>query len=140
MQSPIARWVLLFLGAMVATSMALAQSASSAQTPDLASMHAQRVQLDCKACHGKSKPDALSAEESLAAANRQCVACHGSGASLAEVLVPKLANKHINPHASHLVAIDCTTCHRGHSASESFCLQCHDFDMPMSGRAKPGNK
>jgi fumarate reductase flavoprotein subunit len=129
------------LGAVISAVGALAQSpASMGAVPDLASVHAERVEHSCKTCHGKGRPERLPAEESLAAVNGQCVACHGSGAALAEALAPKLANKHINPHASHLVAIDCTTCHRGHSASESFCLQCHDFDMPMPGRARAGGK
>ena len=114
-----------------------------AQTPagrpdaDLATVHAQRAGLACTGCHGDTAPTALPPEESVATVNRQCVACHGSAATLAQATAAKLANRHVNPHASHLVEIDCTTCHRGHAAAESFCLQCHAFDMPMPGRSKP---
>lgn len=104
---------------------------------DLATVHAARVKLPCAACHGDTTPTALTPEESRATTNQQCVACHGDAAKLAAALAPKLANRHINPHAAHLVEIDCTTCHGGHAASESFCLQCHAFDMPMPGRSQP---
>jgi fumarate reductase flavoprotein subunit len=128
----------LLLGAVIWASVAWAQAPAAAATgkPDLATFHAQQVQLACAGCHADGKPETLSAEQSLAAVNRQCVACHGDAAKLAEAIAPKLANKHINPHASHLVAIDCTTCHAGHAVAESFCLQCHAFDMPMPGRAR----
>lgn len=135
----IALLLLLGIAGSVAPAFAQAPSASAAR-PELATLHAERAKLECVACHGDVAPLKLNAEESLAAVNRQCIGCHGSGTKLAETLAARLPNKHVNPHASHLVEIDCATCHRGHAASESFCLQCHAFDMPMAGRAGAGGK
>ena len=130
---------LLLLGIAGLAPLAIAQAPAAVKS-DLATLHAERAALACSACHGDVAPLKLTAEESLATANRQCIVCHGSGAKLAEALAPRLPNKHVNPHASHLVEIDCATCHRGHAASESFCLQCHAFDMPMPGSASAGRK
>lgn len=126
------------VGIAVWVSAALAQSTTG--NTDLASFHAKQVKVACTACHEKGDPKALPAEQSLATTNRKCESCHGDYAKLAEMVAPKLANKYINPHASHLVAIDCTTCHAGHAAEESFCLQCHAFDMPMPGGARAAKK
>ncbi len=128
------------LGIAVWASAAVAQSAATPGDSDLASFHAKQVNLACTGCHEEGDPKALAAEQSLAATNRKCESCHGDYAKLAQVVAPKLANKHINPHASHLVAIDCTTCHAGHAAGESFCLQCHAFNMPMPGGARAAKK
>ena len=78
----------------------------------------------------------MTPEESLDTANQNCVGCHGDAKALAEKLAPRLANKHVNPHASHLVELDCTTCHRGHKPGEAYCLQCHAFEMQMPPKAK----
>jgi fumarate reductase flavoprotein subunit len=106
-------------------------------TGNLASLHMGKAQVTCKACHVEGDPKTVTPEQSLASANGQCISCHGDAGKLAEALAPKLANRYINPHASHLVAIDCTTCHGGHAAtSESYCLKCHEFNMPMPGAAR----
>lgn len=110
-----------------------AQAAPAAA--DLASAHGQR-QIACAACHSNANPTALPAEQSLAETNQACISCHGDMKKLAEITRPKLANKHINPHDSHLAQIDCLTCHTGHKKGESYCLQCHSFNMPMPGQAK----
>ena len=81
-------------------------------------------------------PIARDTEDSLATANQNCINCHGDAKSLAVRLAPRLVHKEINPHQSHLVEIDCVTCHRGHAAAEAYCQQCHAFDMPMPPRAK----
>ena len=98
------------IGLAVLCSVALAQSPAPTP-PNLATVHAQQSKLTCTACHGDAK-------------------------SLAEKLAPKLVHKEINPHGSHLVEIDCVTCHRGHSAGEAYCQQCHAFDMTMPPKAK----
>ena len=115
--------------------MALAQSPAPTP-PNLATVHAQQSKLTCTACHGDKTPTSVTAEESLATVNQNCLNCHGDAKSLAEKLAPKLVHKEINPHGSHLVEIDCVTCHRGHSAGEAYCQQCHAFDMTMPPKAK----
>jgi fumarate reductase flavoprotein subunit len=103
---------------------------AAAEAPALADLHKSH-KLACKSCHGESKPQSLVPEEALARANASCVSCHGDMAKMAAVSKPKLANPHVNPHASHLVQIDCVTCHKGHEPEQSYCVQCHAFDMPM---------
>jgi fumarate reductase flavoprotein subunit len=42
----------------------------------------------------------------------------------------------LNPHASHLGNIPCSSCHMGHQESKAYCLNCHkNFDMPIPGGA-----
>jgi fumarate reductase flavoprotein subunit len=102
---------------------------------DLGTLHAQDLKLPCASCHGETAPLAMGTEASLETANRNCIACHGDAKSLAEKIKPKLAHKEINPHASHLVEIDCVTCHTAHRSAEAYCNKCHAFDMPMPPRA-----
>ena len=115
---------------------ALASVPVAAQSPNLsvalATFHASRAGLACAACHPEGDPASLAPEAALAAANRQCQGCHGDSAQVAKASRPKLADPNINPHASHLVAVDCTVCHAGHaSVTESYCLKCHAFSMSM---------
>jgi fumarate reductase flavoprotein subunit len=108
---------------------------------DLASVHATRVGLSCNACHGAGNPGAETPESVLATANRNCTGCHGSPAAVSAQLKPRRAGSHVDPHDSHLVAVDCTVCHSGHSTtSEAYCLRCHAFDMPMPGQLRPAGK
>jgi fumarate reductase (cytochrome) len=123
------------IGLAIVWSAAFAQSTPPAP-PNLATAHAQQSKLACNACHGDKTPTSVTAEESLATVTQNCVNCHGDAKSLAEKLAPKLVHKEINPHGSHLVAIDCVTCHRGHAAGEAYCNQCHAFDMPMPPKVK----
>jgi fumarate reductase flavoprotein subunit len=130
-----------FVSAAAAIGLAILCSAALAQSPaptppNLATAHAQQSKLACNACHGDKTPTSVTPEESLATVNQNCVNCHGDAKSLAEKLAPKLVHKEINPHGSHLVEIDCVTCHRGHAASEAYCQQCHAFDMTMPPKAK----
>jgi fumarate reductase flavoprotein subunit len=122
-------WAALIVAAVVTCfSSAFAQTAAP---PDLAAFHMQNMKLACASCHGDKGPLAVSAEQSLATANQNCLNCHGDAKGLAEKIAPKLVHKEINPHAGHLVQIDCVTCHSGHTAKEAYCNQCHAFDMPM---------
>jgi fumarate reductase flavoprotein subunit len=110
---------------------------TKAMASDLASVHRSEARINCKECHVESDPKSVTPEEALATVNKQCISCHGNAEKLAKELAPKLANRYINPHASHLVAIDCTVCHAGHDRpGESYCLKCHDFNMPMPGAAR----
>jgi len=117
---------LLQLAALLVASATL--SAHAAET--LADRHAQR-QIACTSCHAGGDPLALSAEASLKEANQSCIACHGDEKKMAELSQPQLANRHINPHAGHLVALDCVSCHTGHKPAKAYCLECHEFKMPM---------
>jgi len=121
--------VLLLLAALLSVP-AAAQSTDNATA--LANFHASRAGLGCADCHPGGDPASTAPEAVLAAVNRQCQACHGDSANVAKASRPKLADPNINPHASHLVAVDCTVCHAGHaSVTESYCLKCHAFTMPM---------
>jgi len=102
---------------------------------NLATVHVQSAKLACNACHGDKTPTSANAEDALATADRSCTNCHGDAKAVAAALLPKLVHKEINPHASHLVEIDCVTCHRGHAAAEAYCQQCHAFDMAMPPKA-----
>jgi fumarate reductase flavoprotein subunit len=112
-----------------------AQAAANAP-PNLAAEHVEQMKLGCNACHGDKAPMSVSPEEALTTVNQNCVNCHGDTNAMAAAILPKLVHKDINPHASHLVQIDCVTCHHGHTASEAYCLQCHAFDMKMPPTAK----
>ena len=125
--------------AVLTLSAALAQP--SAGGANLADFHAAKAALACTACHTGGDPSALTPEAALAAVNRQCQTCHGDRAQVAKTTQAKLADPNINPHASHLVAVDCTVCHAGHtSVRESYCLQCHAFTMPMPRLSGVGAK
>ncbi len=130
----------LFAAALIgiaSLSGAFAQAEPKADpVPNLAAVHAQQSKLTCNSCHGDKTPTSVSAEESLATANQNCINCHGDAKAVAAALLPKLVHKEINPHASHLVQIDCVTCHHGHTAGEAYCQQCHAFDMTMPPKAK----
>ncbi len=117
---------------LIATLAAVAQVPRAPDKTDLATLHEEVGRLDCKDCHGATKPKAQVAEAALQTANQSCMRCHGSMENVAAKLAPRLANRHINPHASHVVSIQCVTCHVAHDApSQAYCLQCHSFDMPM---------
>jgi fumarate reductase flavoprotein subunit len=90
----------------------------------LADTHAKK-QVNCDACHGASGNVVDDNEQPV---NMNCVKCHGALADVA-----KKATGHINPHKSHLGEINCTACHSGHAASKPYCLNCHAFEMKISG-------
>jgi len=122
--------------AMSAVSTVVFAQGAPNSPPNLATEHVEQMKLDCTACHGDKTPTSMSPEEALATVNQNCINCHGDGKAMATAILPKLAHKDINPHASHLVQIDCATCHHGHTAGEAYCLQCHAFDMKMPPTAK----
>ncbi|MEG0821055.1 MAG: cytochrome c3 family protein [Burkholderiaceae bacterium] len=121
--------------AALAFGLAAISAHAASTASDLATRHAQR-QVPCSACHSSANPQSLPAEKSLAETHQACINCHGDMKKLAELTRAKLVNQHINPHDSHLAQIDCLTCHTAHKKGESYCLQCHSFDMPMPGQAK----
>lgn len=106
-------------------------AAHAEEPPDLASFHEDIGKVDCKDCHTVTDPKVMPPEASLRLANQKCMECHGTTANVAAKIRPQLANKHINPHAGHVVSIECVTCHISHDPSEAYCTQCHAFDMPM---------
>lgn len=85
----------------------------------------------CAGCHGKDLPRADETVE-----NPRCLECHGSVEILAKKTEPKDFPDR-NPHKSHLGEINCTVCHRAHSPSKNYCLECHkNFDMKNLGGEK----
>jgi len=95
-------------------------------------LHA-KVGTTCVNCHGKYLPK-LDANVD----NGRCLECHGP----MEKLIQKTESKEFtnrNPHKSHLDNLDCTICHKGHSASVVYCLSCHkNFDMKIPGAGGAG--
>lgn len=90
----------------------------------LMSKHAQHA-VACAACHGKGK-------KVTTIQTAKCLECHGDGKALAErTAKAKPRNPHDNRHYG--TEADCSLCHREHTASENFCLPCHDrilFKVP----------
>lgn len=104
---------------------------TSSPPEDLATLHEEVGKLDCRDCHLVADPRLVTAEQDLRTANQQCVVCHGTAANVAAKIKPRLANKYINPHAGHVVSIECVTCHISHEKPQAYCSNCHAFDMPM---------
>ncbi len=75
----------------------------------------QEKHPSCQACHPKDAGTPPSTGE--------CLACHGSYGALAE----KTRAVKPNPHDSHMGALRCTICHRGHQPARVFCNDCHTF-------------
>ena len=94
----------------------------------LAEMHVSKDFASCNACHGKT----MNVDDNETVVNAQCVSCHGSLDSLA-----KSKKGHINPHKAHIGETSCTMCHHGHTASRSYCLNCHGFSMSIPGSSGP---
>jgi nitrate/TMAO reductase-like tetraheme cytochrome c subunit len=94
----------------------------------LANIHIQKG-LSCQTCHGNDLiPDA-----NASAVNAQCGTCHGG---LEQVAQTHKGPPWLNPHASHLGNIPCSSCHMGHQESKAYCLNCHkNFNMPIPGGA-----
>jgi hypothetical protein len=103
--------------------------ATWANSKGLASLHGNKQNLSCGACHQSQ----LIPDDNESVVNKQCVTCHGDYDKLALLSTPKLKNPNINPHGSHLgPEIACTACHQGHQESKAYCVNCHtNFDMPM---------
>ncbi len=74
--------------------------------------------INCGGCHSESPP-------AKQPDNAACTKCHGGYTELAA----KTASDQPNPHASHLGDIPCASCHHIHQASQTYCAQCHNFDM-----------
>lgn len=69
--------------------------------------------VSCEDCHGKGPKKALEMEK--------CLECHESYAKVAE----RTKGLKPNPHDSHLLELDCTSCHHSHKAFELYCNTCH---------------
>lgn len=85
----------------------------------------------CDSCHVSDKGGVTN--DNLTHENAQCVSCHGDLKELAAA-APK---DKVSPHKSHLIGeIACTSCHKGHEKSVTYCDACHSFgfDMPYGGK------
>lgn len=85
----------------------------------------------CDSCHVSDKGGVTN--DNLTHENGQCVSCHGDLKELAAA-APK---DKVSPHKSHLIGeIACTSCHKGHEKSVTYCDACHSFgfDMPFGGK------
>lgn len=96
----------------------------------LDNLHA-KADIICAGCHAKDLPKADDTVESA-----RCLECHGPMDQLAKKTEPK-DFKDRNPHESHLGNIACTFCHKSHTESKVYCLQCHkNFDMKIKGTSQ----
>ncbi len=102
-----------------------------ATVPNLANIHG-KMNFFCASCHREDLiPDA-----NATAINAQCIACHGG---LEKVASSFKGPSYLNPHASHLGNIPCTSCHFAHQTSKAYCLNCHqNFNMPIPGGVASG--
>ncbi|HXX80187.1 MAG TPA: FAD-dependent oxidoreductase, partial [Thermodesulfovibrionales bacterium] len=110
---------------------------ASPAAPFLADLHKEK-KLDCSACHGKK----TTVDDNETIVNKKCIECHGSLDKLAIDQKPSeedqpsgSGEEGVNPHKSHLGKINCTTCHHGHTASWTYCLSCHSFEMKIPAGA-----
>lgn len=116
------------------TALAMLISATMAGTayaaPDvLADFHGEMG--TCDTCHISNKGGVK--DDNLTHENAQCTSCHGDLKELAAA-TPK---GKVSPHQSHLIGeIACTSCHKGHEKSVTYCDSCHsfDFNMPYGGK------
>ena len=90
-----------------------------------------KANISCINCHGRGLPEPDSTVE-----NAECMKCHGPMEQLAKKTEPS-DFKDRNPHQSHLGEIACTVCHKAHSPSKVYCLDCHQkFNMTIKGAGK----
>ncbi|MCH1929701.1 fumarate reductase flavoprotein subunit FccA [Shewanella sp. A25] len=123
----------MFSGKVKKTALAMLVSGlmagSAYAAPDvLADFHADN---GCDSCHASAKGSV--SDDNLSHENAQCVSCHGDLKELASA-APK---DKVSPHQSHLIGeIACTSCHKGHEKSVTYCDSCHSFsfDMPYGGK------
>ncbi|HEY5959557.1 MAG TPA: FAD-dependent oxidoreductase, partial [Polyangiaceae bacterium] len=89
--------------------------------------HDQKVK--CSDCHNPSKlfPDDNESDE-----NSGCIRCHRSGGA-----PPATSTAAISAHRSHLGKVGCTICHHAHTASQTYCSNCHLFDMEIPFQGTP---
>jgi hypothetical protein len=117
----------IFAPVCIATSGRAVEAASSNYLDNL---HA-KANIVCAGCHGKDLPKAGDTVESA-----RCLECHGPMDQLAKKTKPKDLKDH-NPHESHLENAACTICHKGHTESKVYCLECHkEFDMKIKGASQ----
>ncbi len=117
-------WRAQFFAAVTLVGFATTAPHATAQVPAPGSGHGFLIDkhvaagIPCSSCHTETPP-------SKAPDNSACGKCHGSYADLAA----KTQAADPNPHASHLGAVPCSSCHHVHQASVTYCTQCHSFDM-----------
>ena len=75
----------------------------------------------CKSCHGPDGKGEVTTQT--------CTGCHQIDALVASTKDVKPTNPHVSPHYGN--ELDCASCHMGHSDSENFCNQCHQFDFKV---------
>lgn len=121
------------LGFLLAAIMLIASATAlwGGGTETVAQLH--KGKATCADCHGSAKK--IVVDDSETGVNKSCVNCHGTLSELG-----KGSHEDVNPHNSHLGQINCTACHHGHSASWSYCLSCHPFDMKIPGGAAAADK
>lgn len=107
---------------LLALAVAALMSGAAAAGP-LADTH--NAMGGCAACHGTDKVVANAIPDDEYALNKSCTNCHGG--------YDKLANKSkkIDPHASHLGQVNCTSCHSAHAKPKLVCNDCHTFPNKM---------
>jgi nitrate reductase cytochrome c-type subunit len=98
----------------------LAFATSVVADNNLADRHARKG-LKCAQCHVEKVP-------SEAPKMDRCLKCHGGSY---EELGKSSAEKQPNPHYTHVGDRECAVCHKGHTAPEFFCNDCHRFKVQL---------
>ena len=117
----------MFKQAIIAAAAALLfATAASAGVAD----HHTKMGLDCKSCHGPDGKGEVTTQT--------CTGCHQVDALVAQQVVEghlhavdRRTGKGIHFSPPYGNELDCASCHMGHSDSENFCNQCHQFDFKV---------
>jgi len=56
--------------------------------------------------------------------NEMCLKCH---TDLERIVAKTVVGENLNPHDSHLGALNCADCHKMHMQSKAACIDCHEF-------------
>lgn len=111
------------LSVMIAALLGGALMSAAHAGPSLADFHGKAG--GCVSCHGTNAVTPASVPDDERALNAACTNCHGGYDKL-----PKTGGA-IDPHHSHLGAINCTSCHTAHAQPRLVCNDCHTFPNRM---------
>ncbi|MGE5789009.1 MAG: flavocytochrome c [Myxococcales bacterium] len=130
-----------FIGVLLAATCLLACESESVAPNEEVAVAAQDIdktaylaghhvsnQVACSSCHSGG----FTLDDNESVQNAACTNCHGSLTDLAA-----RGSQAINAHDSHLGQINCTTCHRAHTASQPYCSNCHLFNMSIPFQGIP---
>ncbi|HOJ43541.1 MAG TPA: cytochrome c3 family protein [Syntrophorhabdaceae bacterium] len=77
-------------------------------------------EINCEACHGKTK-------KRKPVEFNKCIKCHNPDKLVEITAQVQPENPHTSPHYGK--ELDCNLCHHQHKKSENFCNQCHKYNF-----------